>query len=143
MPVFQDLDYVRQSMPLGPEQDQEVEEQVGTFVQKEPLVVIFGLNDRFHSFLPHLLGNFVQALPKEGGHVTVRVLQIVSSAFDDFLQGGQKAIGLGVVLPPAAVRALVAGGTFWMYADQKGIAVTIHLEVPKFQEVATFLPFGP
>src|SRR5690606_17026222 len=77
------------------------------------------------------------------GHITVRVPHIVSSGFDDFLQGGQKTIGLGVFLSPTAVRALVASGPHWVYTDQKGIAVTIHLEVPKFQEIATLLPLGP
>src|SRR5690606_22704265 len=109
MPAFQHPDDIVQPMALGLQEDQVVEEQVGTLPQKQLWVVVLGLYVGLPGLLSHLLGDFVGPLPKQGGYMAVRLFHGVLSRADDLRQGGEKTVAAIVCFPPTGSGPQMAG----------------------------------
>lgn len=130
------------AMALGRQEDDEVIQQVGTFIDEAVVRAVAGLDDRFHGFFAHLLCHLVDAGAEEAGGVGTFGHFFVASA-DEVLQGLEKEDRLFIFLAPAGVRARVADRPLGVYLDEQGVVVAILLDGDNVQEISAFLAFGP
>ena len=103
---------------FGTQQDDEMVDEVGTFIDQ----LLFCASDSFYHglnvFLTNLLCNFVDAFAEEAGSVTV-LRQFLSALVDEVLQFAEKFHGIAFVgVAPACVGAFVTDGTVRIDFDQ-------------------------
>jgi len=122
------------------EQDKQVEEQVGGFVDEVPVGLGQCGDDGLHGFLAHFLGDLVEASAAQAVHVGFPGGEIVPVP-DDALQFQEEI--LVVFGAEAAARAGVAGRANGVRLDEDRVPVAVHVDAGNVKEVAAFLALGP
>ena len=128
--------------PRGFEQDEQVVDQIGGFVDHRLAVAGDGLDDRLDGLLADLLGDLVHAVREEPRRVGAFGHRGVALA-DDGLQAADEPLGFGNGLAEAALRSRVAGGAVGNGADQQCVAVAVGRHRDDVEPVAAGFAFRP
>jgi len=125
------------------EEDDEVIEHVGTFVDETVIGAVGGFDDEFEGLLAYLLCHAVETVAEEAGGVGAFGHLFVTTV-DEVLKLGEEEEWVTLVdLAPAGVGAGVADGAGGIGLDEEGVVVAVVENLDDAKHIAGGLAFGP
>lgn len=122
------------------EEDEQVIDEVGGFVDEAVAVAVNGLYGRFYGFLAHFLGYFLYAFDKELGGVGIFRHLGMTLLYEARQRADETVLGRGV---EACLRAAVACRADGDCLNQQRVAVAVGIHILHFKEMSRGLPFCP
>jgi hypothetical protein len=123
------------AVALGGEEDDEVINQVRSFVDHALVGAISGLDDGLDSLLTYLLSHAIDAALEEGGGVGTFGHLLIATR-DEVLEVLQESDVAYILLAPAGVGTGVAHGTVGTGLDEKGVLIAVVQNLNDVEEVA-------
>ncbi len=142
MALIKPLYHILQTQSLVLQQDRQVVEQIGGFVDKFLPILGHGGQRHFDTLFTHLLGDALGALGIEAGGVAGGRIRALACC-QDLLELGQEAKGRHGVAVEAGGIAQMAGGADGVGGDQQGVLIAVGGDGDQLEHMARALPLGP
>lgn len=135
--------HILDAKPLAGEENNEVIEHVGAFVDKTIIGAVGGFDDEFQSLLSHFLSHAVETILEKAGSVGT-FGHLFMTLIDEILKLGEEKERIAFVgLVPASVGTSMADGTCRIDFDEKGIVVAVIENFDHAENITRGLTFGP
>ncbi len=122
------------------EEDEQVIDEVGGFIDEAVAIAVNGLYGRFNGLLSHFLGYFFHAFDKELGGVGIFRHLGMTLLYEARQRADETVLGRGV---EACLRAAMACRADRDCLNQQRVAVAVGIHILHFKEMPRGLPFCP